>query len=36
VESGAAHDVVNNPKHEYTRRLLGDVPKLHENWDLDV
>jgi peptide/nickel transport system ATP-binding protein len=36
VESGDAHYVINNPKHEYTRRLLGDVPKLHEKWDLDV
>jgi peptide/nickel transport system ATP-binding protein len=36
VESGDAHYVINNPRHEYTRRLLGDVPKLHDNWDLDV
>jgi peptide/nickel transport system ATP-binding protein len=36
VESGAAHYVIDNPKHEYTRRLLGDVPKLHEKWDLDI
>jgi peptide/nickel transport system ATP-binding protein len=36
VESGDAHYVINNPEHEYTRRLLGDVPKLHEKWDLDV
>jgi peptide/nickel transport system ATP-binding protein len=36
VESGNAQAVINNPKHEYTRRLLGDVPKLHEDWDLDA
>ena len=35
VESGDARDVINDPKHPYTRRLLSDVPKLHEEWDLD-
>ena len=30
VEQGQAEDVIFNPQHEYTQRLLSDVPKLHE------
>ena len=30
VEQGRAEDVIFNPQHEYTQRLLADVPKLHE------
>jgi peptide/nickel transport system ATP-binding protein len=30
VEQGRAEDVIFNPQHEYTQRLLSDVPKLHE------
>ena len=33
VEQGRAEDVIFNPQHEYTRRLLADVPKLHEAAD---
>ena len=29
VEQGQAEDVIFNPQHEYTQRLLADVPKLH-------
>ena len=29
VESGTTDDVLWNPKHEYTRKLLADVPRLH-------
>ena len=34
VESGSPDDVILHPKEAYTRRLLSDVPKLHEEWDL--
>ncbi len=34
VERGDAETVILNPKHEYTKRLVTDVPKLNEEWDL--
>ncbi len=34
VEYGNADDVILNPKAAYTRRLISDVPKIHEEWDL--
>ena len=34
VESGCADDVILHPKEAYTRRLISDVPKIHEVWDL--
>ncbi len=34
VESGTAEEVIINPKEPYTKRLLSDVPKIHEEWDL--
>jgi len=36
VEYGTADDVILNPQEPYTRRLLSDVPKLHEPWDLST
>lgn len=36
VERGSADEVILNPKEKYTQRLLNDVPKLHEEWDLST
>ena len=36
VESGSADEVILNPKAEYTRRLISDVPKIYEPWDLST
>jgi len=34
VEKGNADDIILNPKADYTRRLINDVPKIYEKWDL--
>lgn len=34
VESGSADDVILNPRKPYTKRLINDVPKIYEEWDL--
>lgn len=34
VEHGSVEDVLGNPRHEYTRRLLADVPRLG-GWGVD-
>jgi len=36
VESGSADDVILHPKESYTRRLINDVPKIYEEWDLST
>jgi peptide/nickel transport system ATP-binding protein len=36
VESGCAEDVILHPKKDYTRRLISDVPKIYEPWDLST
>lgn len=36
VEHGSAEDVIINPKAPYTRRLINDVPKIYEEWDLST
>lgn len=30
VEAGSAEQVVHDPQHSYTQRLLADVPRLHQ------
>ena len=36
VEYGKADEVILNPQADYTRRLISDVPKIHEEWDLST
>ncbi len=36
VESGTADDVILHPKAPYTKRLISDVPKIYEEWDLST
>jgi peptide/nickel transport system ATP-binding protein len=36
VEYGSADDVILRPKETYTQRLLSDVPKIYEEWDLST
>lgn len=36
VESGTADEVILNPRADYTKRLILDVPKIHEAWDLST
>jgi peptide/nickel transport system ATP-binding protein len=36
VERGTADEVILNPKEPYTKRLINDVPKIYEEWDLST
>ncbi len=36
VEHGSADEVILHPKKAYTRRLISDVPKIYEEWDLST
>jgi peptide/nickel transport system ATP-binding protein len=36
VESGTADKVILYPSQPYTKRLISDVPKIHEEWDLST
>lgn len=36
VEHGSADEVILHPKEAYTRRLINDVPKIYEEWDLST
>ena len=36
VEHGSADSVILTPQEPYTKRLIRDVPKIHEPWDLDT
>jgi len=33
VDEGPVEEVIFNPKHEYTKRLIKDVPKLYEKFE---
>ena len=36
VETGTADEIILRPKEPYTRRLINDVPKIYEEWDLST
>ncbi|MCX7773760.1 MAG: ATP-binding cassette domain-containing protein [Clostridia bacterium] len=36
VESGTADEVILTPAANYTKRLISDVPKIYEEWDLST
>jgi peptide/nickel transport system ATP-binding protein len=36
VESGTPDEVILHPKAAYTQRLISDVPKIYEEWDLST
>jgi peptide/nickel transport system ATP-binding protein len=36
VEHGTADEVILRPKEPYTKRLINDVPKIYEEWDLST
>jgi peptide/nickel transport system ATP-binding protein len=36
IESGTADEVILHPKEAYTKRLISDVPKIYEEWDLST
>jgi len=36
VEHGSADDVILHPRAAYTKRLISDVPKIYEEWDLST
>ncbi len=36
VEHGSADEVILNPQEPYTQRLINDVPKIYEEWDLST
>jgi peptide/nickel transport system ATP-binding protein len=36
VESGTPDEVILRPQAPYTKRLISDVPKIYEEWDLST
>jgi len=36
VESGTPDEVILHPQEPYTKRLISDVPKIYEEWDLST
>jgi peptide/nickel transport system ATP-binding protein len=36
VERGSADSVILTPREPYTQRLINDVPKIYEEWDLST
>lgn len=36
VEHGSANEVILHPREAYTQRLISDIPKIYEEWDLST
>ncbi|GHT80745.1 hypothetical protein FACS1894130_12310 [Spirochaetia bacterium] len=36
VEQGTADETILHPRSDYTKRLLGDVPKIYEPWNFSA
>jgi peptide/nickel transport system ATP-binding protein len=36
VEHGTPDEIILHPKEAYTQRLINDVPKIYEEWDLNT
>ena len=36
VEQGTVDKVIFNPEHDYTKKLVADVPKLHQEIELNI
>jgi len=36
VEHGSPDEVILHPREAYTKRLINDVPKIYEEWDLST
>ncbi len=32
IEEGTPESILNNPQHDYTKKLLESVPKLYRKW----
>ena len=33
VEEGTPDEIISNPKHEYTKNLIGSIPTLYKKWE---
>jgi len=33
VEEGTPDDIISNPKHNYTKRLIASIPTLYKKWE---
>lgn len=33
VEEGRPEDIINNPQHTYTKKLISDIPLIMKKWD---
>ncbi|ACI19587.1 ABC transporter ATP-binding protein [Dictyoglomus thermophilum] len=33
VETGTPDEIISNPKHDYTKNLIGSIPTLYKKWE---